>query len=73
MYVATGFSGNGMTYSHISAMIFADILYGKKNEWANLYDATRIPKLKSLMQKGKDYSATLIGGLKQHIYSDTTR
>ncbi len=41
IYIATGYSGNGMTYSAIAAMIFRDRLLDKKNEWADLYDPTR--------------------------------
>ncbi|MBX4206443.1 FAD-binding oxidoreductase, partial [Candidatus Parcubacteria bacterium] len=40
-YVATGFSGNGMTYSMISSMLIADLIKGKKNPWAKVYDPTR--------------------------------
>ncbi|MEA5500527.1 FAD-dependent oxidoreductase [Limnoraphis robusta Tam1] len=40
-YVATGFSLWGMSKSMISAMILSDLILGKENPWANLYDATR--------------------------------
>lgn len=73
VYVATAFSGNGMTYSHITAMMFKDIVEGKKNEWADLYNAQRIPNMKSLLQKGKDYSSTLIGGITKIATGDATR
>ncbi len=41
IYIATGYSGNGMTYSAIAAMIFHDMLLDKKNAWADLYSPTR--------------------------------
>jgi len=41
IYVATGFSLWGMTKSTLSAMILSDLILGKPNPWANLYDATR--------------------------------
>jgi len=41
IYIATGYAGNGMTYAAIAALIFRDILFGKKNEWAELYNPTR--------------------------------
>jgi len=40
-YVATGFSGNGMTFGTLSAMMFADHVAGSKNPWAKLYDPHR--------------------------------
>lgn len=41
LFIATGYSGNGMTYGAIAAMIFRDTLLGKKNPWAELYNPTR--------------------------------
>lgn len=40
-YVATGFSLWGMSKSMMSAMILSDLILGKENSWASLYDATR--------------------------------
>ena len=40
-YVATGFSGNGMTFGTLSAMMFADHVSGQKNPWAGLFDPGR--------------------------------
>ncbi|EAW33543.1 oxidoreductase [Lyngbya sp. PCC 8106] len=40
-YVATGFSLWGMSKSMMSAMILSDLILGKENPWANLYDSTR--------------------------------
>ncbi len=54
-FVATGFSGNGMTYSFIAAMIFKDIISKKKNPWIKIYDPKRIPTAKQLAVKAKDY------------------
>lgn len=41
IYVATGFSLWGMTKSTMSAMILSDLILGKENPWAELYDSTR--------------------------------
>lgn len=60
--VATGFSGNGMTYSAIAAIIFRDIIMGNKNEWLSLYNAKRIPTITQLVKKGVDYTKVLYGG-----------
>ncbi|MDY6903018.1 MAG: FAD-dependent oxidoreductase, partial [Cyanobacteriota bacterium] len=40
-YVATGFSLWGMSKSMMSAMILSDLILGKANPWADLYDSTR--------------------------------
>ncbi|MFN0062750.1 MAG: NAD(P)/FAD-dependent oxidoreductase [Myxococcaceae bacterium] len=42
VYVATGFSGNGMTFGTLSGMILSDLLIGVPNKWSALYDATRV-------------------------------
>jgi glycine/D-amino acid oxidase-like deaminating enzyme len=59
--VATAFSGNGMTYSAISAMIFRDIITGKLNKFIKIYDPKRTPAVKQLFKKGKDYVGELFG------------
>lgn len=42
VYIITGHSGNGMTYSTIGAMLITDQIMGKKNPWENLYSPSRI-------------------------------
>jgi glycine/D-amino acid oxidase-like deaminating enzyme/nitrite reductase/ring-hydroxylating ferredoxin subunit len=45
VFVATGYSGNGITYGTLAAMMFADYASGTKNPYAELYDATRVKPL----------------------------
>ncbi len=66
--VAMGFSGNGMTYSMISAMMFRDMIEGKKNRWEDIYDPRRIPTFKQLWQKGVDYVGEFFGGAAKNIF-----
>lgn len=66
--VAMGFSGNGMTYSMISALLFRDMIIGKENSWEELYDPRRIPSFKQLVQKGIDYVGVLFGGAAKNIF-----
>ncbi|HYV33978.1 MAG TPA: FAD-binding oxidoreductase, partial [Candidatus Limnocylindria bacterium] len=40
-YLACAFSGNGMTYSAISAMLISDLVQNKKNAWEKLYNPKR--------------------------------
>jgi len=62
-YVATGFSGNGMTFGTLSAMMFTDHVTGEKNPWAELFDAGRT-KIKGglwdYIKENKDYPYYLI-------------
>ena len=41
VYVATGFSGNGMTYGTIAGRLLADLIQGRENVWASLYEPSR--------------------------------
>ncbi|HET9466757.1 MAG TPA: FAD-dependent oxidoreductase [Vicinamibacterales bacterium] len=62
-YVATGFSGHGMTFGTLSAMMFADHVAGEKNPWAELYDTGRT-KIKGglwdYIRENKDYPYYMI-------------
>ena len=42
VYVATGFSGNGMTYGTIAGMLIRDLIQGQPNAWASLYHPSRV-------------------------------
>ena len=35
VYVATGFSGNGMTFGTVAAIVVADAMLGRANPWAS--------------------------------------
>jgi glycine/D-amino acid oxidase-like deaminating enzyme/nitrite reductase/ring-hydroxylating ferredoxin subunit len=41
VYIATGDSGNGMTHGTIAGMLITDLISGRKNPWAGLYDPAR--------------------------------
>jgi glycine/D-amino acid oxidase-like deaminating enzyme len=70
---ALGFSGNGMTYSGITAMLFHDMVLGKKNAYAHLYDADRWPGFRALITKGKDYSGEMIHGAVKNVLTQSTK
>ncbi len=42
VYVATGDSGMGMTHGTIAGMLICDLIQGRPNRWASLYDPSRI-------------------------------
>jgi glycine/D-amino acid oxidase-like deaminating enzyme/nitrite reductase/ring-hydroxylating ferredoxin subunit len=41
VFVATGDSGHGMTHGTIAGMLITDLILGRTNEWARLYDPSR--------------------------------
>jgi glycine/D-amino acid oxidase-like deaminating enzyme len=43
VYIATGDSGNGMTHGTIAGILLTDLIMGRDNKWATLYDPSRIP------------------------------
>lgn len=56
-FVATGFSGNGMTFGTIGAMMAADAFARRKNPWSQLFDVHR-KKLSGVwdyLVENKDY------------------
>ncbi len=42
VYVITGDSGNGMTHGTIGGILITDLIMGRENHWAVLYDPSRI-------------------------------
>lgn len=41
VYVATGDSGNGITHGAVAGMLIRDLILGRENPWAALYDPRR--------------------------------
>src|SRR5205807_4195692 len=41
VFIATGDSGMGMTHGTIAGMLLTDLIVGRKNPWADLYDPSR--------------------------------
>src|SRR5205807_8120841 len=42
VYMASGDSGQGMTHGTIAGMLITDLILGRENPWAELYDPKRI-------------------------------
>lgn len=64
IYVATGYSGDGLVYGTLAGMLLSDQLGGRENAWADLYDARRFRPLKSgknFVQENLDVAGHLIG------------
>jgi len=65
VYVATGDSGHGMTHGTIAGLLLTDLILGRENDWAELYDPSRIPKS---LESAKEYAAENLNVVAQ--YSD---
>lgn len=42
VFIVTGDSGNGMTHGTIAGILLTDLIAGRANDWATLYDPSRI-------------------------------
>ena len=42
VFIATGDSGHGITHGTIAGILLADLIQGRPNEWASLYDPSRL-------------------------------
>jgi Rieske Fe-S protein len=47
VYVATGFKGWGMTNSHVAALLLNDMIAGRENPWAEVFDPSRFKPVTS--------------------------
>jgi glycine/D-amino acid oxidase-like deaminating enzyme len=65
-YIASAFSGNGMTYSAISGKIITDLILGRKNKW-EIYDPKRSRDVERYAKKGKEYVEELGGRISQSL------
>jgi glycine/D-amino acid oxidase-like deaminating enzyme/nitrite reductase/ring-hydroxylating ferredoxin subunit len=50
-YIITGDSGHGMTHSTLGAMIVTDLIEGRDNPWAKLYDPGRVTLKPSVLKE----------------------
>jgi glycine/D-amino acid oxidase-like deaminating enzyme len=66
--IATAFSGSGMTYSGISAMIFRDIILHKKNPYTKLYSPERSQTFTQLWKKGRDFGEEFLKGALANVF-----
>jgi glycine/D-amino acid oxidase-like deaminating enzyme/nitrite reductase/ring-hydroxylating ferredoxin subunit len=80
VHVATGFSGTGMTFGTLSALILADAVLGRPNPWAALYDSGRLKPMTSagtFLKENLDFPQYLVGDRlkrpKEHTAADVPR
>jgi glycine/D-amino acid oxidase-like deaminating enzyme/nitrite reductase/ring-hydroxylating ferredoxin subunit len=64
IWVATGFMKWGLTNGTAAAMILADLIHGRDNAWAGLFDSTRFKPLasaKELVKENANVGAHFVG------------
>lgn len=62
-FIATGFSGNGMTFGTLGAMMAVDAIHGRANPWKKLFDPHRTTVLGatwSYLKENKDFPYFLV-------------
>lgn len=62
VFIATGTSGNGMTYGTIAGMLLTDLIYGRSNPWTMLYSPSR-----TTIRAAKDYAQENFNVLRQYV------
>ncbi len=64
VYVATGYSGNGITYSHIAAQMLSDLIITGESEYADLFKPSRVKPVAGFtefVKENADVVAQFIG------------
>lgn len=63
MFVSTGYSGQGMTFGTVGAMIVADLITRRANPWADLFNANRLHArgaMKDFIKENADFPKAII-------------
>ena len=63
VFVATGFSGTGLTFGTVAARLISDLILGVKNPYVELYDANRVKPwsaMKNFIAENIDFPSHLI-------------
>ena len=62
VYVATGDSGNGMTHGTIAGLLITDLIAGRENPWARVYDPSRTP-----LKAAKEFAGENVNVAAQYV------
>ena len=65
VYVATAFKKWGMTNGTAAALILADLILGRRNQWAELFDAKRVKPVASAFEFAKENASVA-----RHFFGD---
>jgi Rieske Fe-S protein len=73
VYLATGDSGMGLTHGTIAGLLVCDLILGRPNEWASLYDPSRKPAgaagefIKENVNAVEQYASYVTGGEVENV------
>ena len=62
VFVATGYGGNGITFSQVAALLLTDIILGNENEYEKLFSPSRVEPVAGFSNFMKD-AADVVGHL----------
>jgi glycine/D-amino acid oxidase-like deaminating enzyme/nitrite reductase/ring-hydroxylating ferredoxin subunit len=68
LYIATGFSTDGLLYGCVAARILTDKIAGRANEWASIFEANRFNPVKSakeFLKENADVAAQYLDLIKR--------
>jgi Rieske Fe-S protein len=66
VYVATGFGGNGITYSHVASISLTDLIINGESRYENLFDPSRVKPVagfKNFVMENADVVKQLVSKL----------
>jgi len=72
IFVATGFSTDGLTYGTLSAMIIRDLIADKETDFSKLFDATRHNPLKAAGKFIKENAINAAEIIKDYVFFKNT-
>ena len=67
VFIATGFSTDGLVYGTLSAMIIRDIIMGRETDFTKLFDATRHNPLKAAGKFIKENAVNAVEVFKDYV------
>jgi glycine/D-amino acid oxidase-like deaminating enzyme/nitrite reductase/ring-hydroxylating ferredoxin subunit len=76
VYVGTGYSGTGMTFGTLAALIASDLILGRENPYAGIFDATRVKPLagaKNFIRENVDFPVHLVADRLKPAEGDSYR
>lgn len=62
VYVATGYGGNGITFSHVAAILLTDMIMGNENDYKKIFQPSRVKPVAGFSNFLKD-AADAVGHL----------
>jgi glycine/D-amino acid oxidase-like deaminating enzyme/nitrite reductase/ring-hydroxylating ferredoxin subunit len=68
VYMASGDSGQGMTHGTIAGILLSDLIVGRPNDWASLYDPNRVSlRARPIEEFAKENADVALQFVKDHV------